>query len=120
MAEIENGQIESTMLGLEDHGIMSFFLFLKFNGTGQGFGGYAMDGYDKQKKKRVGSGFGIDCIRSILETVGVGKWEDLKGKYVRVRRDGDGWGAKIVAIGNIVEDKWFNIEELAKEHFPND
>ena len=115
---VENGKIESTMLGVEDHGILTFFLTLKFEGSGQGFGGYAMDSYDKAKKRRIGSAFGTDCILQILDTVGVGKWEDLKGKYVRVKRDGDSWADKILAIGHIVEDKWFNIEELAKEHFP--
>jgi len=115
---VENPQIESTMLGMEDHGILTFFLNLKFKGSGQGFGAYAMDSFDLVKKRRIGSAFGTDCILQILDTVGVSKWEDLKDKYVRVKRDGDSWGSKIVAIGHIVEDKWFNIEELAKEHFP--
>lgn len=56
---VENAQIESTMLGMEDHGILTFFLSLKFEGSGQGFGGYAMDSYDKAKKRRVGSALGI-------------------------------------------------------------
>ena len=38
--EIENGKIESTNLGPEDHGILTFWLSLAFDGGGQGFGGY--------------------------------------------------------------------------------
>ena len=117
--EIINGRIEDTMLGVEDHGILTFFLYLKFDGSGQGFGGYTLDTYDKEKKRRVGHAFGTDCILQILDVLKVRKWEEVKGKYVRVKRDA-GWGGKIRAIGHIVEDKWFNIADLAKEHFPND
>jgi hypothetical protein len=117
--EIINAQIEDTMLGNEDHGILTFYLFLKFDGSGQGFGGYALSTYDKEKKRRVGHAFGTDCILQILDVLKARKWEELRGKYVRVKRDA-GWSGKIRAIGHIVEDKWFNIEDLAKEHFPND
>lgn len=114
--KVINGKIESTMLGIEDHGIMSFFLHLKFDGTGQGFGGYALDQWSEVKDKRVGSGFGIECIRYILETVGVSKWEDLKGKYVRVQYEKDEWSGPIIAIGHIVENRWYNIAGHAKEY----
>ena len=36
------------------------------------------------------------------------KFEDLKGKYVRVAIKG--WGHSVKIIGNILEDKWFDIE----------
>ena len=113
--EIINARIESTSLGIEDHGILSFFLHLEFDGSGQGFGGYALDTFDKEKKRRVGHAFGTDCILRILEVLKVHNWEDLRGKYLRIKRINH----KIIAIGHIVENKWFNIEDLAKEHFPN-
>ena len=113
--EIINGKIESTMLGIEDHGIMSFFLHIKFDGSGQGFGGYALDQWNEAKKKRVGTAFGLDCIKNIIETVGVSKWEDLKGKYIRAKYEKNQWSGPIIAIGHIIEDKWYNIEEHAKE-----
>jgi len=105
MEEIENGLIESTMLGMEDHGCMSCWLNLSFSGTGQGFGGYALDGFRPNLNRRVGTAWGLEFIKRTMDVVGVEKWESLKGKYVRVkRRERRG---PIVAIGNIVADKWF-------------
>lgn len=36
--EIRNAQITSTMLGREDHGIMTFFIFVKWGGSVCGIG----------------------------------------------------------------------------------
>lgn len=116
-AEIVNARIESTMLGIEDHGIMTFMITLKYGDSSscQGYGGYAFDSYNKETKKRVGSAFGIEAIRSLLEAVGVTNWEDLKGKYVRVQRE-EGWSGKIYSVGHIVEPKWCNLGLMATEH----
>lgn len=103
----------STMLGLEGHGIMSCYLHLEFQSGGCGFGGYAFDDWDKAKERRVGVAFGTESIMRILDTVGVEKWEDLKGKYIRVETEG--WGGGIPKIGHIIKDKWFSFKELAKE-----
>ena len=46
----------------------------------------------------------------IMDTVGVKKWEDLKGKYVRCKLKGPGDG--IDEIGNVLKNKWFNIREF--------
>lgn len=109
MSFVTNARIRSTMLGIEDHGIMTFFLNLEWSGAGQGFGGYCLDG----KSGTVGHSKSIISIRRILEVVGVEKWEDLKGKLVRIRKD-DEWG-QIKAIGHIIDDRWFDIEQFWKE-----
>lgn len=105
------------MLGYEDHGILTAYLHLKFSGTEQGFGGYSMDAPHPSAKKdysfrRIGTAFGCDFIIRVLKVVGVEKWEELKGKYVRADHD---WG-KIYRIGNIITDEWFDPQELALEH----
>jgi hypothetical protein len=96
-SEVENGRIESTHLGLDDHGIPTWWLNLTFPSSGQGFGGYDL---------RV---YGIALLMKIISTVGAENWEGLFGKYVRVRRD-DSRGF-ITAIGHIVEDKWLDMTE---------
>lgn len=103
MSEIVNAKITGTMLGVEDHGIFSSYVYLEWDGGGVGFGGYVLGGPS-----------GIDFIREILEVVGVEKWEDLKGKYVRV--DTGGWGRPVTAIGNILKDKWLNPKEFFEKH----
>lgn len=108
----ENAVITGTLLGQEDHGITTAFVYFKFAGGGCGFGGYAMDIYDPGLKRRVGHRFGMDFIMEVLATVGCDTWEDLKGKHVRVVHTG--WGGRILRIGNIIEDKWFDPKALAE------
>lgn len=78
-----------------------------------GIGGYSLDGYDKESKLRVFSVKSFEAISKILETVGVDKWEDLPGKYIRIKDNG--WGSTVDEIGNLMEEKWFNIREFFKE-----
>lgn len=114
MSELHNAKITGTMLGFEDHGIMTFFIYLEWAGAGIGFGGYALDAYDKVIEKRVGVGVSLDLLKEIMEVVGVEKWEDLKGQYVRVKTEG--WGGKALELGNLMEEKWINPEEFFNDH----
>jgi len=91
-----NAQINKTFLGKEDHGIPTWNLEMKLsNGFHQGFGNYDLRFY------------GIVPIIKIIEVVGVDSWEKLIGTTCRVRRR----DRMIRAIGHIVEDKWFDIED---------
>jgi len=101
--EIKNARIESVSLGYEDHGILTCMLHLDYGGSGQGFGGYVLDYYNKDIEERVGTAYGMEFIILILKTVGVEKWEDLVGKNIRVKAE----DTKIIAIGHILKDNWF-------------
>ncbi len=108
--EIRNAKITSTMLGREDHGIMTFMIFVEFGGCGCGVGGYALDGYDKVMDKRVFRAESMEAISKMLDVVGVDEWEKLPGTYIRIKDNG--WGSTIDEIGNLMEDKWFNLREF--------
>ena len=113
----KNAIIKSTMLGGEDHGIMTFWLHLDFGGTGQGYGGYGLDAPLKRDGKfirRIGTAFGLEAIMRVLAVVGVHKWEDLKGKHIRVNKTKE-WG-EIISIGHIIEDEWLDLKELASKY----
>lgn len=99
------------MLGFEDHGILTCWLYLDYGGSSQGFGGYCL-----------GGDYGTDFLKKILNTVQVEEWEDLIGKYIRVKFNDKttGFGSNIEAIGNIIEDKWFSPKELGKKYFPEE
>lgn len=105
-----NAKIERTMLGYEDHGILTCSLTLTQQSSGQGFGGFRLDA-PKGKQSIMGTFW----IKRILEVVGVSKWEDLPGKYIRVA--GEEFG-EIYGIGHITDDLWFypkrEIEALPK------
>ena len=77
---IKNAKIESTMLGREDHGIMTWMITIKFDKcVSCGVGGYALDSYDKETKTRVFYADSMESVSKLLEVVGVDKWEDLPG-----------------------------------------
>ena len=112
MAKIENATITSTMLGTEDHGILTAMLMLAGDGWGIGFGGMSFDGpeHDAAGKfiGRRGSAFGMEWIRGLLDTLEVERWEQLPGKLVRVETEG--WGGKAIAIGHPIKDRWFRLK----------
>lgn len=109
--EIKNAKITDTMLGREDHGIMTFMIYIDISESGScGVGGYAIDSYDRETKGRKYAAKGLEAISKILEVVGVDTWEKLRGKYVRVKDNG--WGNPIDEIGNLMENKWFNLREF--------
>lgn len=110
--EVFNALITGTRLGFEHHDIFTYTVLLEMDGSGIGFGGYALCEWDKEKKERTGTDFGTEAIMRLLKVVGVEYWEDLKGKNVRIKTKG-GWGGTAVAIGHIIKDKWLNLTELA-------
>lgn len=114
MSEVVNAQIKATSLGVDDGPCFSCWLYLEWPGAGIGFGGYALDEYDKAKNRRCGVGMSIDFLQEIMDVVGVRKWEDLKGKYVRL--DTEGWGGKALGIGNLLEEKWLYPQQWFIEH----
>ena len=91
-----NVRIESTFLGLENHGIPSFMLHTISGGLAQGFGGWDLRFY------------GIDILIKILDVVGVSSWEKIPGSYCRVKENSTGG---LSAIGHITDDKWLHPED---------
>ena len=108
----QNARIESASLECEDHGILSSFIMLEFDGSGQGFGGYALYLPKECKHHKLQSVAG-HWIWRIMEIAGVKRWDDLRGKTIRVRHDKP-YG-NIIAIGHIIKDDWFNPREEFEE-----
>lgn len=101
--EILNAKIESADIDIER--FLNIWIELNLqDGYSQNFGGYYLAGE-----------FGCTLIRRILETVGVEKWSQLKGKPVRIKREDE----LIRALGHYLKDVWVNpsklVEELALE-----
>ena len=108
----ENAVIGETFLGYEDHGIFTAYIQLRGSGWVQSFGGYSLDTYDEEEKKRVSTAFAGDWITSVLNTLKVPSWEKVRGQAVRMRSDGQ----KIVSIGHLIDDKWFDPTELLEKY----
>lgn len=92
---IANAVIEDTMLGNEDHGIPTCYLYLSYGDGGrQGFGGYDLRHY------------GIKFLTEVLRISECDQWEKLRGKPVRVKIS----GGLVRAVGNYLRDVWYEPE----------
>lgn len=112
MAEILNAKITGTSLTMADHGCLVFWITVKGSGWGCNIGGFGIGKGYLGAKKFEGYAPGTEAIMRIMDTVGVDRWEDLKGCYLRV--ESDGWGGIITKIGHITDDKWFDLAEFFK------
>lgn len=107
---IKNARITSTMLGREDHGIMTFMIYIDAGDFSCGVGGFCLDEFNATTQTRVFRVESMEVISKILDVVGVDKWEDLPGKHIRF--EDVGWGSTVTKIGNIITDKWFDMREF--------
>ena len=115
MNEIKNVKITNVSLTMADHGCLTFYLTLEGDGWGVNYGGYCIGfGFLGSDSFTAENGSGLVAIMRIMDTVGVERWEDLKGKYIRIVNEG--WGSSVKKIGNIIEDKWFDIDEFFKNY----
>ena len=107
---IENALITNIDLSMADHGCLTLAMTLEGSGWGAVYGGYCLGkGYlDADDDFFDGSAAGMEYLIRIMDTIGVEKFQDLKGKYVRVATKG--WGNSVKIIGNIINNKWFDAE----------
>lgn len=111
----QNAKITETKLGcLHDRNIMTFWIMLDYGGSGQGFGGYCLDSYCKEKKEREPSVLTGYLVHGVLNTLELDSWENLKGTYVRAILDSDKCNAKVIGLGHIIKNKEFIFKD-----FPN-
>ena len=116
--EAEIGTIKSTMLGIEDHGWLTFMLHLNFVGSGQGAGSYMLDCWDKDKNKNMPLLWTGAIIRRILEVVGVDEWERLQGRTVVALRDKPWDIIRGLMSAPPAEPKYVIFEDLFEEFKP--
>ena len=106
----ENAKITDVSLGIDDHCCLTFSIVLKGSGWGTCFGGYNLAFFNGTSFK--GSEKGLEALTRIMDVVGVSKWEDIKGHYLRVKQE----DRLVVGIGNIIKDKSFEPRDFFKEN----
>ena len=112
--KIENALIEKVDLSMADHGCLTLTMTLAGGGWGVVYGYYCLGkGYlGADDDEFEGSAAGMEYLMRIMDTVGVERFQDLKGKYVRAALKS--WGDSVKIIGNVIEDKWFDAETFFK------
>lgn len=113
MKEIQNAKITKVDLSMADHGCLTLELMIEGKGWGCCFGGYVLGYGYVGAEEFEGSPKGIIEIMRIMDVVGVSRFNEMKGKYIRV--EVEGWGGSVYKIGNIIEDKWFDYREFYKK-----
>ena len=109
---IRNAIIENISLRISD-GVLTVWLHLKYGDkTEQSFGGYALY-LSKVYKHHTNKGdLAGHFIYRCMEIADVENWKDIKGKSIRIEyEEGVGFERKILAIGHIIENDWFNPSE---------
>ena len=85
--------IESTSLGLGDHGVWRADLTCSAGSWVQTAGGYCLDTTPETPGGgRIGSAFGMDHIMAIVQTLGCSCWESVVGTRCFVLRHGSSHG----------------------------
>lgn len=115
--ETQNASITSTNLGVThtDYGILSFYINLKYDGGGQGFGGWTLDDVPvSMGGDRLPTTLGSGLLLGI-DTVFKCDWEGLPGKPCRVARR-HAFGT-IRALGHFLENRWLWLQELEEKEF---
>lgn len=98
---IENGIVESVSIDTERG--LTAWLHVTFRGSGCGFGGFALSGYNR--KPGDTRDYTAEWLTRCMTVAGVRRWEDVAGKPIRALHEG--LGCQIVAIGHFLEDEWF-------------
>ncbi|MBO5384532.1 MAG: hypothetical protein J6A30_09555 [Ruminococcus sp.] len=111
LKEICNVKITGTSITMSDRGCLTFYVTVEGASMGCNLGGYCIGhGYLGSEEFRAEKGSGLVAMMNIMNVVGVERWEDLKGKYCRIASNG--YGQTVDEIGNLIEDKWFNLRKF--------
>ncbi len=113
-------KITRANLEIKERGILNFWIFVSYDdGGAQGVGGIALDEFDKEKERRVGSKYGCEMIRRLLITLDVDDFAQMVGKHVWVYGDGEGLGFTPKGIGLLKTDEGYKdqliFNDVAKE-----
>ena len=112
--ELKNALIKNVDISMADHGCVTLSIELNGDGWGCIFGGHCLGhGYlGADDCYFDGSEKGMESIARIMDVVGVSRFNDMKGRYVRVAIRGLGC---VKIIGNIIKDKWFDSESFFED-----
>lgn len=93
-------KITKAKLEIKERGILNFWIFVDYeNGGSQGIGGIALDTWDKGKDRRVGTAYGCEIIRRLLEILNVDDFSEMSNKMIWVYGEGEGLAFQPKGLG---------------------
>ncbi len=108
-SKIKNAIIESVIIDDGDRGLLTAWLMLSFGSTSQGFGGYSLYLPKSYQHFTEKGDFAGHFIFRCMQIADVNSWDKVKGKTIRVKYEAN--TNKIIAIGHIIKEDWFNPNE---------
>lgn len=109
------GKIESVRLFIEDHGILTLYVFFDFGGSVQGFGGCFLDEESSVSGgRRRGTSAGMDFVLRLLQLFKVDSLDRIVGRTAYALRSSSAWNSIITGIelpefdggGKFTIDEW--------------
>jgi hypothetical protein len=92
-------KITGAKLEIKERGILNFWIYVDYEESGsQGIGGIALDEWDEAKKRRVGTAYGCEMIRRLLEVLDVNDFSEMKDRMIWVHGEGEGLRFKPTGI----------------------
>lgn len=114
--KILNGVIKNVSLTMADLGCLTSYITVEGGGFGASLGGYCLGHGYLGSDHFDASGKGLESIMRVMDVVGVERYEELKGRYVRIASKG--LGSTVSIIGNILNDKWFDYKQFFSAENP--
>ena len=113
--KIRNAKITKVDLTMADQGCLFMFIWVEADHFGAGIGGYCLGhGYlGADDESFDGSAKGTESILRIMDVIGVEKFSQIEGKFIRIVDEG--LGRPVNIFGNIVDDKWFDEKSFFAE-----
>jgi hypothetical protein len=107
---IENAKITKAELTMADYGCLTLRLIVEGNGWGVTLGGFVLGSGYLDADEFKGYAKGTEEIMRVMDTVGVERFSDLEGQYVRVEIGS--LGDTVTKFGNIIKNKWFDFKKF--------
>ena len=88
-------KVESASFEIKERGILNFWVNVAYeDGCNQGVGGLALDTWNKDLERRVGTAYGCEMIRQLLLFFGVNNLNEAKSQVVYVVGEGEDFSFK--------------------------
>ena len=106
-------KVSRASLEIQERGILNFWIHVDYEeGCSQGVGGIVLDDYNKELKERVGTAGGCEVIRQLLLLFKVNDFSEMKGKYIWVVGEGEGFSFNPKGLKALHVDKPGEVKEI--------
>ena len=117
----ELAKVVDAKIIVERGAFLTFRIKLDYEGPGvQSFGGYALDTYDEEKERRVGTAGGCDVIKQLLSLFEVNTFDKMIGRVVYVLKEDDKSIIEGLEIPGFDGGGKFLVSEWREEWFEKD